>query len=169
MDTSSYEELKRAIERRSNSLKTPPRKNQTNKAQTEQELIGLRKDREKLVKEEVLGYLINEGFADTEANAEALVDVMSEQWFSSILEAIAATRATVRGYQKIPGSAQRQKALEDRKEEAKRRAEERKAQVEKEREYARQRRENPNILKREAQKRTLSTRMERAAERLGLD
>jgi hypothetical protein len=27
----------------------------------------------------ILGYLINEGFADTEANAEALVDVMSEQ------------------------------------------------------------------------------------------
>jgi hypothetical protein len=86
METSSYEELKRAIERRSNRLKNPPRKNQTNKAQTEQELIGLRKDREKLVKEEVLDYLINEGFADTEANAEAIMLNMSEEWLNDIIE-----------------------------------------------------------------------------------
>jgi hypothetical protein len=165
MDTKSYEELKRAIERRSNSLKNPPRKNQTNKAQTEQELMGIRKDRAKLVKE----YLVNEGFAKSLESAEVIADVMSEQWFSNILEAIEATRATVRGYQKIPGSAQRQKAIEDRREEARKRAEERKAQIESDREYARQRRENPDILKKEAQKRTLASRMDRAAQRLGIE
>jgi hypothetical protein len=60
-------------------------------------------------------------------------------------------------------------AQEDRKREAERRAEERKAEREKELEYVQKRRQNPEILKKEAQKRTLPTRMERAAKRLGLD
>jgi hypothetical protein len=165
MDTASYEELKRAIERRSNSLKNPPRKNQTNRSQTEQELRTLRSERKRIVKE----YLVTENYAESYNSADVMFETMSEKWISQILEATPATRATVRGIPKVPGAAQKLRAREDRREDALKRAEERRAEREREREYARERRENPQILKIEAQKRTLASRMERAAQRLGIE
>lgn len=86
-----------------------------------------------------------------------------------ITEAIAARRATVRGRKLNPGATQREISRQDRKAEAQARAEERKRTAERDAEYARERRENPEILRKEAQKRTLSTRMARAAAKMGID
>jgi hypothetical protein len=82
-------------------------------------------------------------------------------------EAIAATRATTRG-RKIPGAAQKITAQNDRREEARARQREREAQRQRDIEYAQERRANPELIKKEARKRTLPSRMERAAQKLGL-
>ena len=84
-----------------------------------------------------------------------------------LAEAIAATRATTRG-RKIPGAAQKMTAQNDHKEEAKARQREREVQRQRDIEYAQERRANPELIKKEARKRTLPSRMERAAQRLGL-
>lgn len=118
--------------------------------------------------EMVADYLFNEGYAGSFEDALIVADVISEDWYDEIVEATSATRATVRGRVRVPGSAQRATAREDRKAEARARAEERNRQQEAERKYAEERRTNPEILKKEAQKRTLVTRMERAAARMGL-
>ncbi len=82
-------------------------------------------------------------------------------------EAIAATRATTRG-RKITGAAQKITAQNDRREEARARQREREAQRQRDIEYAQERRANPELIKKEARKRTLPSRMERAAQKLGL-
>lgn len=46
-----------------------------------------RQDRETNVREEVLSYLLDEGFASDEKSAEAIMDAMSEAWIESIVEA----------------------------------------------------------------------------------
>ena len=46
-----------------------------------------RQDRETNVREEVLSYLLDEGFASDEKSAEAIMDAMSEAWVESIVEA----------------------------------------------------------------------------------
>ena len=46
-----------------------------------------RQDRETNVIEEVLSYLLDEGFASDEKSAEAIMDAMSEAWIESIVEA----------------------------------------------------------------------------------
>jgi hypothetical protein len=160
MEHNKYNQLKAAIQRRAESLKTPPKDNETNKRQMDDAIKSLRKKRKKLVSE----YLVAEGFTNTRNEAEIVVNLMSDHWF----EATEATKALVRGL-KVQGAAQKQLAHEDRRAEAKRRAEERSAQLERERRYAEERRENPDLLRREAQKRTLPTRMERAAKRLGFE
>jgi hypothetical protein len=45
-----------------------------------------RQDRETNVSEEVLSYLLGEGFASDEKSAEAIMDAMSEAWVDSIVE-----------------------------------------------------------------------------------
>lgn len=45
-----------------------------------------RQDRETNVREEVLSYLLDEGFASDEKSAEAIMDAMSEAWIESIVE-----------------------------------------------------------------------------------
>jgi DNA polymerase elongation subunit (family B) len=84
MEDKKYQELKKAIARRSNSLKNPPKHNQTNRSQTEREVEGMRKDRKKLMKEQVIDYLVTKGFADTITEAEKIANVMSENWKLSI-------------------------------------------------------------------------------------
>jgi hypothetical protein len=46
-----------------------------------------RQDTETNVREEVLSYLLDEGFASDEKSAEAIMDAMSEAWIESIVEA----------------------------------------------------------------------------------
>jgi hypothetical protein len=46
-----------------------------------------RQDRETNVTEEVLSYLLDEGFASDEKSAEAIMGAMSEAWIESIVEA----------------------------------------------------------------------------------
>ena len=46
-----------------------------------------RQDGETNVREEVLSYLLDEGFASDEKSAEAIIDAMSEAWIVSIVEA----------------------------------------------------------------------------------
>jgi hypothetical protein len=159
MDSEQFKQLKNVIHQHSKNLSQPPKKGETNKSQTERELQNIRAKRKKIAEQ-----LVQEGYADSYNDAEVLIDVMSP----TILEAISATKATVRALRER-GAAQKRMAQEDRKREAERRAEKRKAEREKELEYVQKRRENPEILKKEAQKRTLPTRMERAAKRLGLD
>lgn len=118
--------------------------------------------------ERVADYLFNEGYAGSFEDALIVADVISEDWYEKIIEATSATRATVRGRVRVPGSAQRATAREDRKAAARERAEARRRQEEADISYAKERRTNPQLLQREAQKRTLSTRMERAAASLGL-
>jgi hypothetical protein len=48
-----------------------------------------RQDRETNVREEVLSYLLDEGFASDEKSAEAIMDAMSEAWIESIVEGAA--------------------------------------------------------------------------------
>lgn len=160
MDSEQFKQLKNVIHQHSKNLAQPPREGETNKSQTEKELQNIRAQRKKIAEQ-----LVQEGYADSYNDAEVLIDVMSP----TILEAISATKATVRALSRVRGAAQQRMAQEDRKREAQRRAEERKAEREKELEYVQKRRKNPEILKKEAQKRTLPTRMERAAKRLGLD
>ena len=47
-----------------------------------------RQDRETNVREEVLSYLLDEGFASDEKSAEAIMDAMSEAWIESIVEEV---------------------------------------------------------------------------------
>lgn len=159
MDTNQFKELKNTIRRHSKNMSQPPKKGETNRSQTERELESLRTERKKIAEQ-----LVQEGYADSYSDAEVLINVMSPNLF----EAISATKATVRALP-VRGAAQQRMAKEDRRREAQKRAEERKAEREKELEYVQKRRENPTLLKKEAQRRTLSTRMERAAQRLGLD
>jgi hypothetical protein len=163
--------LKAAIARGAESLKTPAKEGQTHSRQTADAHKKRKERTAELAKESyevVADYLFSEGYANSFESALIVADVISDEWFSDILEATAATRATVRGRGRVPGASQRAVSREDRKAEAKARADERKAQLEAERKYAEERRNNPAILKKEAQKRTLSTRMERAAQRMGL-
>jgi hypothetical protein len=165
------EKLKAAIARGAESLKNPAKEGQTHSKQTAVAHTERKKNVAKLSKESyelVADYIFTEGYANSFESALIVADVISDEWFSDILEATAATRATVRGRGRVPGAAQRVTATNDRKAEAKARADERRAQLEAERKYAEERRNNPSILKKEAQKRTLSTRMERAAQRMGL-
>ena len=46
-----------------------------------------RQDRETGVREEVISYLIDEGFASDEKSAEGIMSAMSEAWIASIVEA----------------------------------------------------------------------------------
>jgi hypothetical protein len=163
--------LKAAIKSGAESLKTPAKEGQTHNRQTADAHKKRKERTAELAKESyevVADYLFAEGYANSFESALIVADVISEDWFIDILEATAATRATVRGRGKVPGASQRAVSREDRKAEAKARADERRAQLEAERKYAEERRNNPTILKKEAQKRTLSTRMERAAQRMGL-
>jgi hypothetical protein len=163
--------LKAAIKRGAESLKTPAKEGQTHNRQTADAHKKRKERTAELAKESyevVADYLFSEGYANSFESALIVSDVISAKWFGDILEATAATRATVRGRGKVPGASQRAVSREDRKAEAKARADERRAQLEAERKYAEERRNNPAILKKEAQKRTLSTRMERAAQRMGL-
>jgi hypothetical protein len=165
------DKLKAAIERGAESLKRPAKNGQTHSRQTVDAHTERKKKVAELAKEYyevVADYLFTEGYAVSFESALIVADVISDEWFSDILEATAATRATVRGRGRVPGASQRVVSREDRKAEAKARADERRAQLEAERKYAEERRNNPAILKKEAQKRTLSTRMERAAQRMGL-
>jgi hypothetical protein len=82
MEDRKYQELKRAIERRSKSLKNPPKNNQTNRTQMQKETEGMRKEREHIMKE----YLMKEGYADNEYSAEKISEVMSAKWRKSINE-----------------------------------------------------------------------------------
>ena len=163
--------LKAAIARGAESLKTPAKEGQTHSRQTVDAHTERKKKIAELSKESyelVADYIFTEGYANSFESALIVADVISDEWFSDILEATAATRATVRGRGRVPGAAQRATATNDRKADAKARADERRAQLEAERKYAEERRNNPTILKKEARKRTLSTRMERAAQRMGL-
>ena len=165
------EKLKAAIKRGAESLKEPAKEGQTHNRQTEDAHKERRERTKEIINssyEMVADYLFQEGYADSFENALIVADVISHEWFSGILEATAATRATVRGRGRVPGAAQRATATNDRKAEAKARADDRRAQLETERKYAEERRNNPAILTKEARKRTLSTRMERAAQKLGL-
>ena len=165
------DKLKAAIARGAESLKKPANEGQTHSRQTVDAHTERKKKVAELAKESyevVADYLFSEGYVNSFESARIVADVISEEWFGCILEATAATRATVRGWGRVPGASQRAVSREDRKAEAKARADERRAQLEAERKYAEERRNNPAILKKEAQKRTLSTRMERAAQRMGL-
>jgi hypothetical protein len=82
MDSKKFSHLKAAIRKRSESLKTPPKDNQTNRRQMDNEIQGLRKDRKKIVSE----YLVTEGFADSFKDANIMITLMSEQWFNQILK-----------------------------------------------------------------------------------
>jgi hypothetical protein len=164
-------ELKAAIERGAESLKRPAKDGQTHNRQTADAHAKRRKEVAKLVNssyEVVADYLFTEGYSNSFESALIVADVISDEWFDDILEATAATKATVRGRGRVPGASQRAVSREDRKAEAKARADERIAKLEAERKYAAERRNNPAILTKEARKRTLSTRMERAAQKLGL-
>lgn len=90
-----------------------------------------------------------------------------------LTEARAATRATVRGRRLDPGATQRAVARADRRAEALDRAKKKREREEQERlqnqQYVELRKANPEILRKEAQKRTLASRMASAAKRLGLD
>jgi hypothetical protein len=163
--------LKAAIARGAESLKTPAKEGQTHSRQTDDAHKKRKEITAELAKESyevVADYLFSEGYANSFESALIVADVISDEWFDDILEATAATRATVRGRGRVPGAAQRATATNDRKAEAKARADDRRAQLETERKYAEERRNNPAILTKEARKRTLSTRMERAAQKLGL-
>jgi hypothetical protein len=163
--------LKEVIRRGAEELKKPAKEGQTHSRQTADAHKERRAKVAKLINssyEMVANYLFQEGYANSFENALVVADVISDEWFGDILEATSATRATVRGRGRQPGSAQRAIAREDRRREAEERAAETRRKLEADREYAATRRANPNILKTEAQKRTLSTRMERAAQRLGL-
>ena len=170
MDSEKFKELKNAIKDMGKSLAKAP-ENGTNLSQTNRARGAMRNTTKELVNssyEVVADYLFQEGYAVSFESALIVADVISDEWFDDILEATAATRATVRGRGRVPGASQRVVSREDRKAEAKARADERRAQLEAERKYAEERRNNPAILKKEAQKRTLSTRMGRAAQRIGL-
>jgi hypothetical protein len=170
MDSEKFKELKNAIKDNGKSLAKAP-ENGTNLSQTNRARGAMRNTTKELVNssyEVVADYLFQEGYAVSFESALIVADVISDEWFDDILEATAATRATVRGRGRVPGAAQRATATNDRKAEAKARADDRRAQLETERKYAEERRNNPAILTKEARKRTLSTRMERAAQKLGL-
>lgn len=128
-----------------------------------------REDEETGIREEVIDYLISEGYADSYESAIEIYENMSYDWLE---EAREATRATTRG-RRVPGGAQRAAAREDRKEAARERIAARKAAEEakrrEEREYVETRRQNPQILRKEALKRTLASRMSAAAERQGFN
>lgn len=170
MDSEKFKELKNAIKDKGKSLAKGPTSG-TNLSQTNTARAAMRNTTRELVNssyEIVADYLFNEGYADSFESALIVADVISEEWFGDILEATAATRATVRGRGRVPGAAQRATAQNDRRAEARARAAERQAQLDADKQYAEKRRKNPGILKKEAQQRTLSTRMERAAARMGL-
>jgi hypothetical protein len=164
MDSQKFSKLKAAIKSRAESLKKSPNENETHHSQTKREVENMRSERKKIAE-----HLVSKGLTESFEDAEAIVDVMSEQWYNDLLEATSATRATVRALDKKRGLSQRLQAIEDRKADARQRAEERQKQRDKELEYVQTRKQNPELLRKEAQKRTLSTRMARAAQRLGLE
>lgn len=157
------------IQQHSDTLKNPPEGEETARGQLNKTLERIRKRRDEIVKEDVADYLFQEGYASSFDNALVLSDAISESWFTHILEAIPARRATVRGINKIPGAAQKAVSREDRRADALARRREREEETERDRQYASERRQNPSILTKEARKRTLKSRMEKAAERLGLE
>ena len=129
--------LKAAIARGAESLKTPAKEGQTHSRQTADAHKKRKERTAELAKESyevVADYLFSEGYANSFESALIVADVISDEWFSDILEATAATRATVRGRGRVPGASQRAASREDRKAEAKARADERRAQLEAERE-----------------------------------
>jgi len=73
------------------------------------------------VREEILSYLLDEGFASDEKSAEAIMDAMSEEWKQSIIEASEEDRERlknyeVRYYQKhggMPADPEKRKQLRD--------------------------------------------------------
>jgi hypothetical protein len=55
------------------------------------------------VREEVLSYLLDEGFASDEKSAEAIMGAMSEAWIESIVEAVGIVGPPSKAIDKIPG------------------------------------------------------------------
>lgn len=169
MEKTKAQKIIAMIQQHSDTLKNPPKDDETAMGQFNKTLENIRIKRNKIFKEDVADYLFQEGYASSFDNALVLSDAISESWFTHILEAIPARRATVMGINRIPGAAQRAVSREDRRAAALARREERKAAIKRDREYAEKRRKNPKLLAQEAQKRTLPQRMARAAERLGLE
>lgn len=98
----AYQEVYEAQEGRRSPEERKARAKQLGDRQTIRKIVGdynkgradnRKEDPEKYItKEEVIGYLMDEGYANNEVSAEVMIEHMSDEWLDSIIE----------GYKQLP-------------------------------------------------------------------
>lgn len=89
MDKDKFKKLKASIKKHSESLKNPPKENQTNKRQYDDTLEKIRTERKSIMNssyEMVADYLFTEGYVSSFEDALIVADCISEEWYNEIVE-----------------------------------------------------------------------------------